>query len=174
MSNEKKIATAIDLLINVDRFEHIQVTKYAEAKIEYASEEERQQKEDQLTRETVDDIKRSLKLIVEGLQNKGAQPIEAIKEKVITKMPVWLESGADPNIANLARKNYEKNTAVVISNNEKTEVKRAEGSQEVSEIVGDIQESTAKPVSSTSLDTKTDGILATDILGDFKEEDLFK
>ena len=37
---EKKIATSVDLLINVDRFEHLQITKYSEKKITYESQEE--------------------------------------------------------------------------------------------------------------------------------------
>jgi anti-sigma28 factor (negative regulator of flagellin synthesis) len=168
---EKKIATAIDILINVDRFEHIQITKYGETKIEYSSEEERKQKEDQLSKETIDDIKRSLNLIVEGLKNKGAQPVEAIKEKIVTKMPTWLEKGVEPNIANLAQKTYEKNKTNIEANNEKIKKDQAEASQEISEI---FEEKDEKPVKEDKKEEVKEEIKSEDVFGDFKEEDLFK
>lgn len=166
--NEKKIATAIDILINVDRFEHIQITKYGEAEINYASEEERKQKEDQLTAETIDDAKRSLDIIVKNLQNKGAQPVEAIKEKIVNKMPSWLEKGAEPNIANLAEKNFEKNKANAEADNEKATKDKAEASQEISEILEEKPEKKDKPEGTEKKPEDAD------IFGDFKEEDLFK
>jgi len=100
---EKKIATGIDILVNVDRYEHIQISKYGEAKIEYSSDQERKDLEDQLTSETLEDGYRSLKIVTNILKGKTVEPCQAIVEKIIKKIPMWLEDGPEPNIANLPK-----------------------------------------------------------------------
>lgn len=104
---EKKIATAVDILINVDRFEHIQITKYAEKKIVYENSEEMVKKEDQLTDELVKDILRTMRSMPDKL-GKKTDAVSNIEEKIVKKMPTWLEEGVVPNIANTAQKNANK------------------------------------------------------------------
>ena len=83
---QKKIATSIDVLINVDRFEHVQVTKYSEKQIEYRDEAERQQEEDKLTIEVTEDLVRSLSIMSEAIGGKTIEPTKAIVEKMRKKM----------------------------------------------------------------------------------------
>lgn len=114
---EKKIATSVDILINIDRFEHFQITKYSEKKITYESQEEMVQKEDQLTNELLSDIRRSLKLFCDNLGsiskeiNQKMEAVSKIEDKIGKKMPTWLEEGSDPNIANKAKENSVKAVA---------------------------------------------------------------
>lgn len=117
---EKKIATAIDVLINVDRFEHIQVTKYSEKKITYESNEEMIRKEDELTAELVSDIVRTMRALPNQL-GKKTEAVAKIENKIQKRIPEWLENGADPNIANGARRQHEKSVAEA---NAKSEDKR--------------------------------------------------
>lgn len=109
---EKKIATSIDILINIDRFEHLQITKYSEKKITYENNEEMIRKEDQLTDELVKDIIRTMRSMPDKL-GKKTNAVTAIEEKIGKKMPTWLEEGGVPNIANTAQKNFDKSVAEV-------------------------------------------------------------
>jgi len=95
---EKKIATSVDLLINVGQYEHLQITKYAENKIEYESQEEMVKKEDQLTDELVADVIRTMRGLPEKL-GKKTEAVSAIEEKIIKKIPGWLENNPVPNLA---------------------------------------------------------------------------
>lgn len=95
---EKKIATSVDLLINVGQYEHLQITKYAETKIEYESKEEMVKKEDQLTDELVADVIRTMRGLPEKL-GKKTEAVSAIEEKIIKKIPGWLENNPIPNMA---------------------------------------------------------------------------
>lgn len=117
---EKKIATSVDILINIDRFEHLQVTKYAEKKITYESQEEMIRKEDQLTDELVQDVIRTINAIPAKFSSsptplspekvdKIAATSNAIQDKISKKIPTWLTEGSDPNIANTASKISVKN-----------------------------------------------------------------
>jgi len=99
---EKKIATSVDILINVAKYEHITVTKYSEKKISYESAEEMIQKEDELTAELLNDVKRSLEKCKEGFGKKVAA-IADFEENMQKKIPEWLEDGPEPNIANKAQ-----------------------------------------------------------------------
>ena len=109
---EKKIATSVDILINVGAYEHIQITKYAEKKITYETPEEMVQKEDLLTDELVKDILRTMRSIPDKL-GKKTDAVAKIEEKIGKKMPTWLEEGVEPNIANMAQKNANKATEEV-------------------------------------------------------------
>jgi len=95
---EKKVATSVDLLINVGQYEHLQITKYAETKIEYESQEEMVKKEDQLTDELVADVIRTMRSLPEKL-GKKTEAVSAIEEKIMKKVPAWLENNPVPNLA---------------------------------------------------------------------------
>jgi len=107
---EKKIATSVDVLINVGQFEHLQITKYAEKKITYENENEMIQKEDKLTDELIQDIIRTMRSMPDKL-GKKTNAVVNIEEKIKKKIPTWLEEGSEPNIANLAKNNSEKSMA---------------------------------------------------------------
>lgn len=107
---EKKIATAVDVLINMGQFEHLQITKYAEQKITYENENEMIQKEDKLTEELVQDIIRTMRSMPDKL-GKKTNAVVNIEEKIKKKIPTWLEEGSEPNIANLSKTNSEKSMA---------------------------------------------------------------
>jgi len=165
---EKKIATSVDLLINIDRFEHLQITKYAETKITYENEAEMIQKEDNLTNELINDVLRTVRAIPGkmGQNLLSENKIEAVtkmEEKIGKKMPAWLEEGGVTNIANTAKKNYQ--TAVANNNVKKIE---KEESKKANAIETDkFLESKAEPVKPKieEKDTKDDF---------FDDEDLFK
>jgi hypothetical protein len=114
---EKKIATSVDILINVGAYEHIQITKYAEKKITYENPEEMTKKEDQLTDELVKDIIRTMRSMPDKL-GKKTSAVPAIEEKIGKRMPTWLEEGSDPNIANAAKDSAIKNTSDAYAKNE--------------------------------------------------------
>ena len=108
---EKKVATAVDILVNVDRYEHVKITKYCEAKIEYETEEERIQKEDQITLECISDLIRGQDIISKTIGSKVVAPCEAIKGKIAKKLPTWMSEGPEPNIANAALENHNESVA---------------------------------------------------------------
>jgi len=171
---EKKIATSVDILINVDRFEHLQITKYAEKKITYETQEEMIQKEDRLTNELVSDIRRSLKLSYEsfsGVSKEIAQKMESvakIEEKIGKKMPTWLEEGVEPNIANMAQKNANKAIEEAYAKNKDDKEKKEENKAETENFLeGKQEEPKEEPKKETKKETIDD-----DLFGD--EEDLFK
>ena len=89
---EKKIATSVDILINTDRFEHLQITKYAESKITYDTQEEMIQKEDQLTRDLLSDMHRTLSLSAKDFSSisseiaKKMEPVKTIEARIQKKM----------------------------------------------------------------------------------------
>ena len=95
----KKIATAVDILVNVDRFEHIKITKYAETVIEYDNDEDRKKQEDQQTLECIEDLIRGQDVIAKTIGGKVVAPCEAMKMKIGKKLPDWMVEGPDPNLA---------------------------------------------------------------------------
>lgn len=151
---KKRIATSVDALINVDRYEHLQVTKYAEREIEYTSEEDMIAQEDQLTDELLADITRSLNKVPEKWGKSGV-PIKDFEEKVQKKLPAWLEGNAIPNIANNAEKQFKKNSAEAEAKAEEKSEKKAEDSEEVEKLIAD--ESSETPAEQTVEDIGSDG-----------------
>jgi len=137
---EKKIATSVDLLINVDKWEHIQITKYAEKKITYESKEEMIKKEDELTDELVGDIIRTMRGLPDKL-GKKTNAVLSMEEKIQKKIPGWLENELEPNIANLAKENYEKNIASVNAKSEEIRSKK----EEEEKIIADLISTEEKP-----------------------------
>jgi len=97
---EKKIGTSVDLLINVARFEHVRVTKYSEQIIEYENEDEMKQKEDQLDKDLISNVVRSLTALPSsiGLNKSRTEAVEAINDTVAKSIPEWMGK-PEPNIA---------------------------------------------------------------------------
>ncbi len=164
---EKKIATSVDLLINIDRFEHLQVTKYAETKITYENDQEMIEKEDKLTNELINDVIRTLR----SMPNKMGQSIippqkmEAVakmEDKIGKKMPSWLVDGEVANIANTAKKNYQ---TAVANNYVKTEDNNA-SKKANAESTDDFLSSKPEPVKAKVKVEEKDNF--------FDDEDLFK
>ena len=107
---EKKIATSVDILINVGSYEHIQITKYAEKKITYSSPEDMIKQEDLLTEELTNDIIRTMRALPNKLGKKTSANT-AIEEKISKKIPEWMQNNIEPNIANNAKTQHDKNKA---------------------------------------------------------------
>ena len=122
---QKKIATSVDVLINVGAYEHIQITKYAEKSISYNSKEEMLQKEDELTNELVADVVRTMRSMPEKLGKKTTANIE-IESKIAKKVPEWLNGNVEPNIANQAKTSFNANVAKANANIEAKKEKAAE------------------------------------------------
>lgn len=125
---QKKIATSVDVLINVGAYEHLQITKYAERSISYSSKEEMLEQEDALTNEVVADLIRSMRSMPEKLGKKTTANIE-IEAKIAKKVPEWLNGNVEPNIANNAKIQHDTNKAKAnaeIEAKQKTETPKAE------------------------------------------------
>jgi len=167
---EKKVATSIDILINVGQFEHIQITKYAEKKITYESSEEMVKKEDEVTSELASDIIRTMRALPDKL-GKKTNAVELIEEKIQKRIPDWLANNPIPNLAkdkfveNQAKANVE-----IVVKKEKEEKENREVANLVelpSELP--IEKLVEKPVEKPSekpLELKSDDL--------FDDEDLFK
>lgn len=141
--SSKKVATAVDILVNVDRYEHIKITKYCEKVIEYSTEEERIQKEDQLTLECVSDLIRGQDIIAKTIGGKVVKPCEEMKEKISKKLPTWMVEGPEPNIANSALDNHEESVSKNYVASEEIKIEEAEMSSDIDSLVGDITDITA-------------------------------
>jgi len=103
--SQRKISECISVRINVGNYQHIELTKYAEESIEYSSEKERIEKEDQLTNDLVVSLRRSMKSIPEKL-GKGIDQAIQVEESISKAIPEWLATSAIPNIANGAEKKH--------------------------------------------------------------------
>jgi hypothetical protein len=130
---EKKIATSVEVLINVGNYENIRLTKYGESKIEYDSQDEMLQKEERLNDEVVADLVRSMRALPSQLGKKTDAVVE-IEEKIKSKIPEWLENNPEPNIANLAQRNHEKAEAEAHSKNEEKKQKTEDKVEEDAEL----------------------------------------
>lgn len=103
--SQRKISECISVRINVGNYQHIELTKYAEESIEYSSEQERIEKEEQLTNDLITSLKRGMKSIPEKL-GKGIEQAIEVEESICKAIPEWLENSAVPNIANGAEKKH--------------------------------------------------------------------
>jgi hypothetical protein len=151
---QKKIATSVDILINVGSYEHIQITKYGEKNISYDSKEDMVKQEDVLTDELVADLIRTMRDIPEKLGKKTTANID-IMPKISKKIPEWLNGNVEPNIANQAKNKSDSNTA---NANAKSEAKKVEIDMEV-------------PKEKATDEVKSEKLSDEDM---FNEEDLFK
>jgi len=108
---EKKIATSVESLIKVAQYESIRITKYGEARIEYNSLEEMQNKEDDLSNEVIADLERCLRKLPEKFAKASETIVEDFGDKIYNKIPEWLKDGPEPNIANRAKSSHESSDA---------------------------------------------------------------
>jgi len=134
---EKKIATSVDILINVGSYEHIQITKYAEKKITYSSPEDMIKQEDLLTEELTNDIIRTMRAMPNKLGKKTSANT-AIEEKIAKKVPEWLQNNIEPNIANNAKTQHDKNKASASVKVEEAKADIKEVFADKSDNVGDV------------------------------------
>jgi len=118
--SQRKISECINVRINVGNYQHVELSKYAEASIEYSSDEERIEKEDQLRDELVASLIRSMKSIPEKL-GKGVEAAIEVEEAIRKAIPEWLSNGPVPNIANTAEKKHIQNAAEQKSEKDKAE-----------------------------------------------------
>jgi hypothetical protein len=102
--SKRKIADCLNVRINVGNYQHIELTKYAEEEIEYSTDVERIQKEDNLRDDLLASLIKSMKTIPERL-NKGVESAQEVEELIKKSIPDWLSKNIVPNIANMAKKN---------------------------------------------------------------------
>lgn len=105
--NKRKIATSINVRVNVGNYQHIEISKYAESEIEFKDEQDRIKLEDELQNDIVKDIIRSMRSLPEKL-GKKTDAIERIEESITKSIPEWLNKNPVPN---LAKKNHNDNIA---------------------------------------------------------------
>lgn len=127
---QKKIATSVDIMIKVAQYEYIHVTKYSEKNISYENKDEMVSKEDELSKELVNDVVRTLRGIPDQL-GQGKKAVTEIEEKIKTRIPEWLGNDPEPNIAN--NPSSVANTAK--NNNDKAEAEIQAKSEEKQEKV---------------------------------------
>ena len=108
MTETKKIATSVEIMIHVGQFEHIKINKYGEKNIEYGSKEDMIKQENVLTDELINDIIRTMRALPDKL-GKKTNAVTEIEEKIEKRIPEWLQTGSEPNIA---KKTYESNKSV--------------------------------------------------------------
>jgi len=126
---QKKIATSVDIMIKVRDYEYIHVTKYSEKVISYENKSEMVSKEDELSKDLVNDTIRTIRGIPDQL-GQGKDAVAKIEDKIKTRIPEWLGSDPEPNIANnpidsanMAKKNNEKSEAEIETKAEAKEKK---------------------------------------------------
>jgi hypothetical protein len=160
----------------------LQITKYGEKKITYENEEDRIKQEDELTKETMTDTMRSLKIAVEVAAGKIEKPVETVKDKIISKIPKWLEEGPEPNLANTAKKIFDKNIANAEAEKEQANKDKKDSSEEVSSIIDDVKEEAPKKEETKKEESKKEEpvkndekVVEKDVFSEqFDDEDLFK
>ena len=103
MSKKRKISECINVRINVGNFQHIEITKYAEEEIFYENDQERVEKEDELTNDLVVSIVRSMKSIPEKL-GKGVSNAQDVEDAIVKAIPEWMDKKETPNIATTSNK----------------------------------------------------------------------
>jgi hypothetical protein len=126
--NERKIAETINVRVNVGNFQHIEIVRYAEEKISYESDADRQTKEDSLHNDLVASVLRSMNKIPEDFR-KDEKYVQKLEDSIGKSIPEWLEKDEVPNlasgqnVANYAKKEYNKKQAEIKDNKDNLESK---------------------------------------------------
>ena len=166
---EKKIATSVNVRVNVGNYQHIEITKYAEQNIAYDSAKEMLAKEDELTNSLVADIVRTMQTIPSKL-GKKTNAVEELEESIKKEIPRWLTEGAEPNLvstkANLAEKKYQD---AISEKKAEIDDKKKAASTDVEEIMG--KEDKPKEVKEAKVEE--DKITEEDIFGEDGKDNLF-
>lgn len=165
---EKKIATSVNVRINVGNYQHIEITKCAEQNIAYESEKEMTAKEDKLTDSVVADILRTIRSIPDKL-GKKTNAVEELEESVKKEIPRWLTEGGEPNLASGKTSVAEKKHQDVISD-KKAEIdnKKKAASTDVEEVMS--KEDSAKPQKEEAAKVEEDKVTEEDIFGEVGED----
>lgn len=99
----RKIASCVNVRVNLGNYQHVELTQYSEEEIDYVNDAERIAKEDALSKDLADAIVRSLRALPDRV-SKGAVEVAAFEELVKAGIPQWLVNNPIPNIANKAKK----------------------------------------------------------------------
>jgi hypothetical protein len=106
---DKKIASSLNVRINVGNYQHIELTKYAEKSIAYDTKEDMVAKENELTEELLSDMIRSMRTIPERL-GKKTNAVQEIEERITVSIPEFMVSPDQAKIKiddmNAAKKKY--------------------------------------------------------------------
>ena len=124
-----KIATSINTLINVDRFEHIEFSKYVEAEIEEGEDISKANDEINLIASNfIKSLMEDFPSLI-SLEDEKSAAIKMMPQKVSKKMPDWLKNNSVPNLAESS------NRKVLAKNNNYIEGKE-EASADVDKLIG--------------------------------------
>jgi len=127
---EKRIAETLTIRISLgpQTYEHIELTKYAEKKITYETQEEMIKAEDELTDELLVDMIRSMRRIPERLGKSGVTTVE-VEERISKRIPKWLEENPVPNIAGTAEVKHQQAVDRQTSEEARVEEKKESASE---------------------------------------------
>ena len=121
---KKKIAENISVLIKTAQFENIEITKYAEMEIENTDQEEMELQEDQLSRELQASLFRTIHSIPDAVgKPEWKEPVQQVDEKIKKRIPEWLNTNPEPN---LALENHKKSVGKQVSNRSEQQEKIVE------------------------------------------------
>jgi hypothetical protein len=139
---KRVISEAINIRINVGNYQHIEITKQAQEEIEYSSESERLEREAELSKDIIDSVISSMKLVPERL-GKGVENAQEVEDSISKAIPEWLEK-SPPNLANVPKKNSDKVAAEQKSNKD-------DNAKSLDNLIGDVPEVVSVVESSTEV-----------------------
>ena len=100
---KKRIASALNIRVNLGNYQHVQLTKYVDEVIEFDNDEQRVELEDRLHNELLTQMKKELEATPKHFKlGQDAEVIQKVEEAIATSIPAWLENDPVPNIANAA------------------------------------------------------------------------
>lgn len=177
---QKKIATAVDIMIKTASYEYVHITKYSEKNISYDNKDEMVAKEDEHSKDTVEDIIRTIRAIPEQMKKSTLSVVNDEAEKKIQKrIPEWLEVGPEPNIASSIANTAKKNDTSVRAEIETKEKEKLESKKSEGAIVEDLFEKKEdkkeekKDQEVKKEEDKPQVVENKDVKDDFGAEDLF-
>jgi|SaaInlV_165m_DNA_1040744.scaffolds.fasta_scaffold20051_3 hypothetical protein len=115
--SKRVISECVTVRVNVGNFQHIEITKQFQEEIEYTSDEGRLELEEQLSKDVVDSVINSMRL-VPGRLGKGVDNAQEVEDSISKAIPEWLNN-APPNLANNPKINSDKVAAAQKDNKDK-------------------------------------------------------
>jgi hypothetical protein len=115
--SKRVISECVTVRVNVGNFQHIEITKQFQEEIEYTSDEGRLELEGQLSKDVVDSVINSMRL-VPGRLGKGVDNAQEVEDAISKSIPEWLNN-APPNLANNPKINSDKIAAAQKDNKDR-------------------------------------------------------
>ena len=115
---KRVISECINVRVNVGNYQHIEITKQASEEIEYSSERERLDLEEELTNDLVNSVIRSMRTIPSQL-GKGVDEAQEVEESISKAIPEWLNN-QPPNLVDKAKEKVNRVAAEQKDNKDST------------------------------------------------------